>query len=220
MGYEGFFSRLLVSTREKIWFVKLSPEIPWKHTQNPDDFSFQQTHVSSHRWVTILWAVILCSVVPGQQEGTGGFSWSRTGVVSGDAGASVAPLCPPGTETARKIACLKRGRVCQWAFGLSLPNPVIPELTRVQTSLVINSVGGFVVVTPPFVERSLSLGAVASGNNFKDVPHHSAQAEEYRQAQTSSACGTPISKIQLRFTLEWKQGPLNVCAEQQEISSA
>lgn len=61
---------------------------------------------------------------------------------------------------------------------------------------------------------------MAPGNNFKDVPHHSAQEQEYRQLQTRSACVTLVSKIQLGITLEWKQRPLNVCAEQQEISEA
>jgi len=82
---------------------------------------------------------------------------------------------------------------------------------------MIDSVGDFVVVTMLFVNHNPRLDTMAPGNNFKDVPYHSAQ-EEYRQLQTWSACVTPVSKIQLRIMLEWKQGPLNVCAEQQEIS--
>ena len=59
---------------------------------------------------------------------------------------------------------------------------------------------------------------MAPGNNLRDVPHHSAQEEEYRQLQTRPACVTPVSEIQLCITLEWKQGQLNVCVDQQEIS--
>lgn len=109
----AFFQGYWYQQGKNMIFVKLSPEIPQKHTQTPDGFSFQQTHVSSDGWVIILWVIILCSLVRGQQEGTGRFGCSNTGVVYGNAGASVAPLCPSETKMGRKIVCLKRGRVYQ-----------------------------------------------------------------------------------------------------------
>lgn len=51
----GVFSGLLVSSRKNIiFFIKeneLSPEIHKMHTQNLDDFHFQQTHVNGNRWI-------------------------------------------------------------------------------------------------------------------------------------------------------------------------
>lgn len=84
--------------------------------------------------------------------------------------------------------------------------------------LMINSVGDFVAVTRPFVSHSPRENPMAPGNNFKDVPHHSAQEEEYRKWQTRSACVILGSKIQLHTPVEWKQDPLNICAERQEFS--
>lgn len=53
----------------------------------------------------------------------------------------------------------------------------MPNVTHVQILLMINSVGDFVAVTMPFVGHSPRQDPVTLGNNFKDVPHHSAQEE-------------------------------------------
>lgn len=61
---------------------------------------------------------------------------------------------PSDTEMTSAVVCFNRDGIYQWAFRtfsqLSHPNPAIPKFTHVQTWLMINSVGDF-VVTMPFV---------------------------------------------------------------------